>query len=85
MKATTLGLGLGLGRRVGAIMALRLARLVLRGSVALYQCRAIPRSALRVGLAVTKALEQAGALLVLGRRKQAQPLSNKEDSNDRVD
>ena len=81
MKATTLGLG----RRVGAIMALRLARLILRGCMALYQRHAIPRSVLRAGLAITKCLERVGTLFALGRRKQAQPLSDKEEANDRVD
>jgi hypothetical protein len=58
----------GLGHRLGAIIVLRLARLVLRASVALYQRRAIPRSALRAGLSITQALERVGALLALGRR-----------------
>jgi hypothetical protein len=73
-------------RRVGAIMTLKLASLVLRGSAALYRRRAIPRSVLQAALSATKILEQVGARLVLGRRRMTLPqLSNKEASHDRVD
>ena len=77
---------LGFCRRLGAIMALRFARLVLRGSVTLYQRRAIPRFVLRAGLAVTRALEHAGALFALGRqRAPAQASPKREETNDRID
>jgi hypothetical protein len=77
---------LGLCRRAGAIVALNLARLVSRGSLTLYHRGAMPRSALRAALSLTGALEQAGALFALGRRRLAgQPLSNKENVNDRFD
>jgi hypothetical protein len=60
--------------------------MVLRGSAALYQRRVMPRSVLRAALSATRALEQAGALFALGRRRgTGQPSLNKEEANDRFD
>ncbi len=77
---------LGPGRRVAALVALKLARLVLRGGTALYRHRAISRSVLRAVLSASQALERAGALLAFGRRRNRWQLSfNKEQENDRLD
>jgi hypothetical protein len=76
---------LGPTRRAGAILALKLARLVLGVSTALYQRRAIPQPLLRAALSATGALERVGGLFVRGRRSGArQPLSNQDDRNDHL-
>ena len=74
---------LGPTRRVGAILALKLARLVLGVSTALHQRRAMPRPLLRAALSATGALERVGALFVRGRRSaRGQPLPSQDDFND---
>jgi hypothetical protein len=72
-------------RGAGAILALKLARLVLGVSTALHQRRAMPRPLLRAALSATGALERVGALFVRGRRSAArQPLSNQDDCKDHL-
>jgi hypothetical protein len=76
---------LGPGRRMGALMALKLASLVLRGGTSLYQRRAIPRSTLRVMLTASQMLERAGMLFAFGRRRSSRKLpTNKDWDNDRI-
>lgn len=73
------------GRRVGAIAAFRLASLLLRGGMALYQRRTISRPVLWAMLSAAQALERTGVFLAFGRRASWQPPMSKCDKNDRID
>ena len=60
----------GPGRRVGALIALKLASALLRGGTALYQRGAMSRHLLRAVLSVSQALEHAGVRMAFGRKNQ---------------
>jgi hypothetical protein len=61
---------LGPSRRVGALIALKLASALLRGGTALYQRGAMPRLLLRAVLSVSQALERAGVRVAFGRKSK---------------
>lgn len=69
------------GRRVGALVALKLASALLRGGTSLYRRSAIPRPLLRAVLSASQALERAGALMAFGGRNKWQRSLNQKEEN----
>ena len=73
------------GRRVAALIALKLASALLRGGTTLYRRGAIPRPLLRAVLSASKALERAGALVAFGRKNKWRRSLNQKEENYRPD
>ena len=81
-----IGAALGRGRRWGAIVLLRLAGVILRGAIALYQRRAISGAELRAALSAARFFERAGAVVALGKKSRLEAATpGKEDKDDHID